>query len=138
MPLDQEGGGDLVLSAALLRTRSAAVLLMVAANGTYTAVAAELVFDNSIEHGHVAESMRHIRVKAGDVVKLRWTTDRAVVLHLHGYDIEKPVEPGVTTEFALTTDATGRFPIYAHAQGERAEARAHRETPLIYVEVYPQ
>jgi hypothetical protein len=43
-------------------------------------------------------------------VKLRWTTDRPIILHLHGYDIEAKVEPGAVTEMAFTARAAGRFP----------------------------
>jgi hypothetical protein len=63
-----------------------------------------------------------------------------VVLHLHGYDIEKSVAPGAATELTFTAHATGRFPIYVHAQaapGERAESGAE-EMVLLDVEVYPR
>ena len=50
--------------------------------------AAELTFDYHIERGQVTENTQVIRVKQGDVVKLRWHTDRLIILHLHGYDIE--------------------------------------------------
>ena len=44
----------------------------------------EVVFDLKIEKGKVAPNVRLIRVKQGDTVRLRWTTDRSIVLHLHG------------------------------------------------------
>jgi FtsP/CotA-like multicopper oxidase with cupredoxin domain len=100
------------------------------------AVAAELTFDLKVERGSVAESMRLIRVKQGDVVKLRWTSDRSLVVHLHGYDIEKRIAPGSAVEITFTAHATGRFPVHVHAQG--AGGGAHEEAPLVNVEVYPR
>ena len=54
--------------------------------------------------------MRLIRVKQGDAVKLRWTTDRPIVLHLHGYDIETKVEPGAVAEMAFDGPRHGKVP----------------------------
>jgi hypothetical protein len=113
--------------------------LLVAAGGAFLgATADELTFDLKVEHGRVADAMRLIRVKQGDVVRMRWTADRPLVLHLHGYDIEKRVEPRATTELTFTASATGRFPVHVHAQGERADGHAHEEEPLVSIEVYPR
>jgi hypothetical protein len=100
--------------------------------------AAELTFDIKIEGGRVPAAMRLIRVNEGDVVKLRWTSDQPIVLHLHGYDIEKRVAPGTITELAFTAYATGRFPIHVHAQGAGAGGQAHEDAPLATIEVYPR
>jgi hypothetical protein len=129
---------DPVLRAVLMLARSVVASLAVAASSIFLAMAAELVFDIKIQHGRVPDDMQLIRVKEGDVVTLRWTTDQAVVLHLHGYDIEKPIVPGAVTELTFTAYATGRFPLHVHAQGERAKSHAHQEAPLIDVEVYPR
>src|SRR5262245_30678265 len=58
------------------------------------AKADELTFELRIQRGQVPANMRLIRVKQGDVVKLRWSSDRSIALHLHGYDIERKIEPG--------------------------------------------
>jgi hypothetical protein len=104
------------------------------------AAAAELTYDIKIERGRVLDTMRLIRVNEGDVVKLRWTSDQPVILHLHGYDIEKRIAAGAITELAFTAYATGRFPIYVHAQGAGAGAggHAHEGAPLATIEVYPR
>ena len=102
------------------------------------ALAAELTFDIKIERGCVPDTMRLIRVNEGDVVKLRWTSDQPIVLHLHGYDIEKRVAPGVIIELAFTAYATGRFPIHVHAQGTAVGGHAHEDAPLAIIEVYPR
>ena len=100
--------------------------------------AAELTFNLRIEGGHVPASMRLVRVIEGDVVRLHWSVDRPVVLHLHGYDIEKRIEPGVVGEMTFTARATGRFPLHAHAIGADAKVAARDDAPLLYVEVYPR
>jgi len=96
----------------------------------------ELTFDLSVERGRVPQSMRLIRVKQGDAVKLRWRSDRPLILHLHGYDIEKKVEPGVVAELAFTARATGRFPVHVHAP-KHGGGHTH-EAPLVQIEVFPR
>ena len=121
----------------LVSPRWALALLLIAA-GSVGAPAAELTFDIKIEHGRIADTMRLIRLNEGDVVKLRWTSDQPLVLHLHGYDIEKRIAAGSVTEFGFTAYATGRFPIHVHAQGAGAGGHAHEDPPLATIEVYPR
>lgn len=100
--------------------------------------AAELTFDLRIERGRVREDMRTIRVKQDDIVKVRCTADRALTLHLHGYDIEKRIGPGTVGELTFTANATGRFPIHLHDVGARTGSHSHEEPPLAHIEVYPR
>ena len=102
------------------------------------AIAAELTFDLHIERGRLPENVRIIRVKQGDVVKLRCTSDRRQTLHLHGYDIELGVEPGAVADLTFTARATGRFPLHVHGPAERSGSHAHEEPPLATIEVYPR
>jgi hypothetical protein len=117
--------------ARLISRRSALALLLSVAGGAVVP-AAELSFDIKIEHGRIPDTMHLMRVHEGDIVKLRWTSDRTLILHLHGYDIEKRVAAGAVTELAFTAYATGQFPIEIHAQG------AHEDAPLAIIEVYPR
>ena len=124
------------------RTRSTIVafsLLLALATGFACghAFAAEVTFDLHIERGRLPENMRVIRVKQGDVVRLRCTADRRTTVHLHGYDIELRIEPGVTRELTFTARATGRFPLHVHGPAERSGSHAHEEPPLATIEVYP-
>ena len=116
-----------------------ALVLALLAFGATTAHAQtpEVAFDIRIEKGRVAQSMRQIRVKQGDAVKLRWTTDRPTLLHLHGYDIETKVEPGAVAEMAFTANATGRFPVEEHKPNARG-GHSHGEAPLVRIEVRPR
>ena len=100
--------------------------------------AAELVFDIRIESGRAPENMRLVRVTQGDVVTLRWSTDRPVILHLHGYDIERRVEPGQVVEMIFEARATGRFPVHGHAAGPQSGPSPREEPALVTIEVYPR
>jgi hypothetical protein len=100
------------------------------------AIAAELTFDFHIERGQVTESTQIIRIKQGDVVKLRWHADRPIILHLHGYDIEKKVEPDTVGLMEFVAYATGRFPVEVHGSPGPG-GHSHGDAPLVRIEVYP-
>ena len=107
------------------------------AGGTVVNVrAAELTFVLRIEKGRVPAEKRLIRVKQGDVVKLQWTTDRRMSVHLHGYDIEKDVMPGAVTDMTFTARAAGRFTIEPHIAKTPSGGHAHGDA-LVTIEVYP-
>ena len=115
------------------------LLLAMLAIGAASTVAQtpEVVFDLRIENGKVAPSMRLVRVKQGDAVKLRWTSDKPMALHLHGYDIETKVAPGAVAEMAFAARATGRFPVEEHKPNAKG-GHSHGETPLVRIEVRPR
>jgi len=101
------------------------------------ALGAEVTYALRIENGHVSENMRLIRVTQGDVVKLQWSADKPSVVHLHGYDIEKRVVPGVVTDLTFTARATGRFPVNLHGTAAETAGHGHEDT-LVTIEVYPR
>jgi hypothetical protein len=129
-----EGSSRGVRGSVLLCTTLLVALL--AASNAY-AQTTEVTFDIKIEKGRVPQNMRLIRAKQGDAVRLRWSSDRAIVLHLHGYDIELAVKPGSTADMAFTARATGRFPIEEHKSDARG-GHSHGEAPLARIEVYPR
>ena len=98
--------------------------------------AADLTFDLKITAGRVPQSMRLVRVRQGDTVKLRWTSDRLIVLHLHGYDIERKVEPGSVAEMSFVARATGRFSVEEH-KADTKGGHSHGAA-LVRVEVVPR
>jgi hypothetical protein len=63
-----------------------------------------------------------VAVDEGDQLTLRFTADRPVGLHLHGYDRELEVEPGEAAELSLEATLTGRFEIEDHETGEELGA----------------
>jgi hypothetical protein len=104
---------------------------------TVHAQAQVLTFNLKVEHGAVPANMRLIRVKQGDAVKLRWSSDRPITLHLHGYDIERKVVPGEVAEMAFTANVTGRFPVEEH-KADAGGGHSHGQAPLVRLEVYPR
>lgn len=89
-------------------------------------------FALDIHNGHVAAGKRTVRVTEGDRVELRWTTDEAVELHLHGYDIRLDLNPGAPRTMTFEAHATGRFPVGIHGSG------GHGHGALLYLEVHPR
>ena len=55
-----------------------------------------------------------IQVKKGDQVTIVVSANAPDDVHLHGYDIEKPVEPGKPATFKFTADIEGIFEIESH------------------------
>ena len=72
----------------------------------------ERTFDLSIEEGEMSPA--EISVDEGDRVTLRVSSDEPMELHLHGYDVEREVEPGQEAELHFEADLTGRFEIEDH------------------------
>ena len=95
-------------------------------------------FTLDIRERQVGVTSRTIRVTQGDAVTIRWTTDEAVALHLHGYDIETVIKPGAVAEMTSKAHATGRFPITSHGFGAHAHSGGHGESTLMYIEVLPR
>ena len=100
------------------------------------AKAAELTFVLRIEKGQVPSDMRLIRVKQNNIVKLQWTSDKPMTIHLHGYDIEKEVAPGAVTDMTFTARATGRFTVEPHFAAQPSGGHTHGDV-LVTLEVYP-
>jgi hypothetical protein len=116
------------------------VLLFLVVSNVFppTGCAETQTFSLEIRARKVVGTARTLRVKQGETALLRWTTDEAVVLHLHGYDIETRVKPGIVAELTFKAHATGRFPVTSHGYGEHAHAGGHSETALVYIEVLPR
>ncbi|WP_435058848.1 hypothetical protein [Streptomyces sp. bgisy060] len=58
-----------------------------------------------------------IELEKGERLTLRVTSDRADTLHVHGYDRELPLAPGVPASLTLTADRTGLFEVETHESG---------------------
>ena len=92
--------------------------------------------DLPIRGGVLPAEQRVIRVQQGDEVTLRWTSDRALTVHLHGYDIEQELKPGTVTQMTFTAHATGRFTIEPHIGKTPSGGHTHGDV-LVTIEVYP-
>ena len=89
------------------------------------------MFELPLAAGKLAGAQRTVRVSRGDAVELRWSSDRRITLHLHGYDIERTVAPGAPAVMAFKAEIAGRFPVSEHAHRGR-----HGHT-VLYLEVHP-
>ena len=79
-----------------------------------TAPAEPAVHRIEIKGGKPAGGVQNIKVKKGDRVTIVVSADAEDDIHLHGYDIEKPVEPGKPATFKFTANIEGIFEIESH------------------------
>jgi hypothetical protein len=98
--------------------------------------AAEVSYVLAITNGRLPDNMRRIRVRQNDVVKLEWSSDKPISVHLHGYDIEKDIKPGAVTQMTFVARATGRFPVEPHIGKTPSGGHGHGDV-LVTIEVYP-
>ena len=70
----------------------------------------------AVEDG--AMSPDEVEVGEGDRVKLLLTSDELIEVHLHGYDLEREIEPGKTITLSFEADLTRRFEIEDHESEE--------------------
>ena len=118
------------------RLRALILALSLSCALTAAANAAEVTYALTIANGRVPDNMRLIRVKQNDVVKLEWSADKPMSIHLHGYDIETAVAPGAVSEMTFTARATGRFTVEPHLAKTPSDEHAHGDI-LVTIEVYP-
>ena len=69
-------------------------------------------FDLSVEGSEMSPD--EISVQEGDRVTLHVSSDEPMEFHMHGYDVEREVEPGKAAELHFEADLTGRFEIEDH------------------------
>ncbi|HEY7138907.1 MAG TPA: hypothetical protein VIE44_02320 [Methylomirabilota bacterium] len=105
-----------------------AVLILVVAVGG--AGAEPRLFELTLKDGRLPEAQRLLRVRQGDEVALKWTTDRPFTLHFHGYDLEAKLTPQAPVELRFTARAAGRFPLEIHGPGV--------ERTVGYLEILPR
>jgi hypothetical protein len=89
------------------------------------------VFDLALAAGRLSAERNTLRVTKGDQVELRWASDRPILLHLHGYDLQATVTPQAPRTMAFTASIAGRFPVSEHRHG------GGRERAVLYLEVHP-
>ena len=67
-----------------------------------------------IRGGEVGGGPAEIHAKNGDTVVIVVSADSPDDIHLHGYDIEKKVEPGKPATFRFKANLEGEFEIESH------------------------
>ena len=67
-----------------------------------------------VKNGQPEGGLKHLTVKKGGTVDLAVSTDIADEVHVHGYDIEKPVKAGGTVKFHFKANMDGVFEVEVH------------------------
>ena len=111
-----------------------ACLALPATAGDESPQASVRTFELRIAQRRVPQAQRVLRATEGERVELRWTADEALILLLHGYDIETRVEPGKPATTAFAARLTGRFSVAIHTKG----GSKHRHSALLHVEIHPR
>ncbi|MFN8132733.1 MAG: hypothetical protein U0R70_14400 [Solirubrobacteraceae bacterium] len=69
----------------------------------------------AVKDGAPVGGEKTITVTSGDTVRLRVTANVADVIHVHGYDLEKPVPAGGSVTFTFKATSEGVFDVEAHS-----------------------
>lgn len=64
-----------------------------------------------VKNGAPVGGVKKITVKQADTIRFTVSADQAENVHLHGYDIEKPVGPGANARFVVPAKITGVFEV---------------------------
>lgn len=64
--------------------------------------------------GEITGDTGRVPVRLGSKVRIVVTSDVAEELHLHVYDVVKPVTPGIPTELLFTADVPGQIELELH------------------------
>jgi hypothetical protein len=80
-----------------------------------------------VDNGRPRGGIERPTLQKGDKVVLVVRTDAGEEVHLHGYDIEKPVTPGTPVRIPFTANLPGRFELELH----------HPDALLAVLEVRP-
>ena len=83
--------------------------------------------DIEVSIGHGVMNPETIEVIQGDMVTLKILANEGGEFHLHTYDIEMNIEARSETDFFFVAEATGRFKITYHPQGESEHNEEEKE-----------
>jgi plastocyanin len=86
------------------------------------------IVEIEVRHGRLVAGPAIIKLKQGDQVTLRVTSDGNDELHVHGYDLHLNLIAGQPAQLSFTADHSGRFEYELH----------HAHTDLGAFEVYPR
>lgn len=78
---------------------------------TTTAGFAGTLIEVRVTGNDVETASRRVRVDRGEKVRIRVQADRDEEVHVHGYDLSRPVGPGKPAVIEFTADAPGVFEV---------------------------
>jgi len=111
------------------------ILLFAALLQTPVARSEERRFELTLINGEPPGGAPTFQVAENDEVYLSVTSDGPGELHLHGYDLKLPLEPGGSADMRFPANLTGRYPAALH---QDSHGGAHGSGALFYLEVYPK
>lgn len=97
---------------------------------------AERRFELTLTQGVPPGGVPTFQVTQGDEVAILVASDGKGEVHLHGYDLALPLEPGQVAELRFHAGLSGRYPAALHHDPQGGEG--HGTGALFYLEVYPQ
>jgi hypothetical protein len=106
-------------SAAILTTTGCGVGAAPPDADRASASTAPLTIAVGVSGGAVRTPSRRVTVSRGRVVRIVVTSDAAEEFHLHGYDRELELKPGVPGVLQFTADQPGVFEAELHRSGAR-------------------
>jgi hypothetical protein len=68
-----------------------------------------------VRGGAPVGEVRTLSYRRGDRIRLRITADAPDEVHVHGFDVEKPVGPKAPARFNFEADIEGRFEVELHS-----------------------
>jgi FtsP/CotA-like multicopper oxidase with cupredoxin domain len=68
----------------------------------------------TVKGGEPVDGVQDVEVTKGDEVTIQVSSDAGGEVHVHGYEIEKPIEAGGTVQVRFTADIDGKFEIEQH------------------------
>ena len=71
----------------------------------------------SVRGGEPVGGVKTIQVEKGDRIRFTVSSDQSDEVHVHGYDIERPVGPDAPASFNFSADADGIFEVELHGSG---------------------
>jgi FtsP/CotA-like multicopper oxidase with cupredoxin domain len=88
----------------------------------------------TVKGGEPVGGPAEIEVTKGDQVTIQVTTDADGEVHVHGYEIEKPIKAGQTVTVAFEADLDGKYEIEQHFESGGEEIG---ETEIAELTVQP-
>jgi hypothetical protein len=95
----------------------AVVLFVVLKSGSSSPTETKGVTQIQFRNRQPVGGVKQITVNKGDRVGFAVHSDMRADIHVHGYEFEKPVDPGGTVSFNFPATLDGEFEIEAHPNG---------------------
>ena len=111
----QEPSADPTTTTTDATTSTAAASTSTSEATTTTAGFAGILIEVRVSGGKVETAERRVRVDRGERVRIQVEADVTDVVHLHGYDLKRPVGPGKPATIEFAADLPGIYEVELEA-----------------------